>query len=97
MATPIYKSFMGHMNEAWYALSEQEQQALMARLAEAGERVGKKSILMCTTTWSSDHYQFFGVEEFPDMEAVQQYHDALVKMNWFRYVDGQTLLGTKWE
>ncbi len=31
------------------------------------------------------------------MEAVQQYHDALVKMNWFRYVDGQTLLGTKWE
>ena len=69
----------------------------MARLAEAGERVGKKSILMCTTTWSSDHYQFFGVEEFPDMEAVQQYHDALVKMNWFRYVDGQTLLGTKWE
>ncbi len=42
MATPIYKSFMGHMNEAWYALSEQDQQALMARLAEASERVGQK-------------------------------------------------------
>lgn len=97
MTTPIYKSFMGHMTEAWYALSEQEQQALLAKLTEASERVGKKSILMCDTTWSSDHFQFFGVEEFPGMDALQQYHDALMKMNWFRYIDGQTLIGTKWD
>jgi hypothetical protein len=88
---------MGHMNEAWYALPEQEQQTLMAKLTEASERVGKKSLLTCNTSWSSDHYQFFGVEEFPSMEALQQYHDVLMKMNWFRYCEGQTLIGTKWE
>jgi len=71
MATPIYKSFMGHMTEAWYALSADEQQALMSKLTEASEHVGKKSILMCDSTWSSDHYQFFGVEEFSDLEALQ--------------------------
>jgi hypothetical protein len=29
------------------------------------------------------------------MEALQKYHDALMKMNCFRYCDGQTLIGTK--
>jgi hypothetical protein len=97
MATPVYKSYMGHTNEAWYALSAEEQQALMSKMAEAGKRVGIKTLITCDTTWSLDHYQFFGVEEFPSMEALQQYHDALMKMNWFRYCDGQTLIGTKWE
>ena len=97
MSTSIYKSFMGHMTEAWYALSAEAQQALMAKLEEEGKRIGVKGVIMCNASWSSDHYQFFGFEEYPDMKAVQQYHDALMKMNWFRYVDGQTVLGTKWE
>jgi hypothetical protein len=93
----IYKSFMGRMSEAWYALSSEQQAELLARLDEERKRAGGKSVIMCDSSWSSDHVLFFGVEEFPDLDAVQAYHAALMKLNWFRYIDGNTVLGTKSE
>lgn len=97
MSKPIYKSFMGRMTEAWYALSAEQQQALMASLAAEEKRLGVKSVVACDSSWSSDHILFFGIEEFPDLDAVQAYHAALLKLNWFRYIDGTTALGTKSE
>jgi hypothetical protein len=38
----------------------------------------------------------FGVEEFPDMDALHGYHAALSKLNWLRYTDGISLIGTEW-
>jgi hypothetical protein len=34
------------------------------------------------------------VEEFPDLEAVQQHTKLLEELNWMRYVEAETLLGT---
>jgi hypothetical protein len=97
MAGPVYKFFMGKVTEAWYQLSEEEQDKLMAKLNDCLVQVGGKSIVMCNSVWASEQTQFWGVEEFPDIEAVQklaQFHDEL---NWHRYVDSKTILGTKWE
>jgi hypothetical protein len=49
MATPIYKSFMGRLSEAWYALSADEQQALMPKMSEAGKEAGVKTLITCNT------------------------------------------------
>lgn len=97
MSATIYKCFMGRPSEAWYALTAEQQQQKFAQLDEARVQAGGKTLIMCNSSWASDHILFFGIEEFPSIEAVQQYHAALEKMNWFRYVDGQTALGTKWE
>ena len=40
MAQPIYKFFMGRFSEAWYQLSEAEQEGFEAKLDEALEKVG---------------------------------------------------------
>jgi hypothetical protein len=37
----------------------------------------------------------FGVEEFPDIEAVQRHAEFLIKLGWSRYVVSKTFLGTK--
>jgi hypothetical protein len=95
MAEPIYKFFMGRFLEAWYQLSKEEQDSLIAKLSEALEKVGAKRAILCNTNWSSDQWLYAGVEEFPNIEAVQKYMAVLQELNWFRYCEGTNVLGTK--
>jgi hypothetical protein len=95
MSEPIYKVFMGRPSEAWYQLSEEERAPLLARLNAALAECGGERVVMCDSSWSSDHWIFFGVEKFPDLEAVQKYHAVLSEIDWFRYLDSITALGTQ--
>ena len=97
MAEPIYKFFMARFSEAWYQLSEEEQKSFVAKLDEALEKAGGKRPIICDSSWSSDQWSFAGVEEFPNIEAVQNYMAALNELNWFRYAEATSVLGTKFE
>jgi len=97
MAQPIYKFFMARFSEAWYQLSEEEQKSFEAKLVEALEKVGAKRLIVCNSSWSSDQWAFAGVEEFPNIEAVQNYIAACNELNLFRYFESTNVLGTKME
>jgi hypothetical protein len=97
MAQPIYKFFMARFSEAWYQLSEEEQKSFEAKLDEALEKAGGKRPIICDTNWSSDQSMFAGIEEFPNIEAVQNYTAAVSELNLFRYVEATSVLGTKME
>lgn len=97
MAQPVYKLFLARPSEAWYQLSEEEQAALMDKVDEALEKADGKSVITCDSGWSSEQWLFFGVEEFPDIEAVQKHAQELNELNWSRYVESMTILGTRWE
>ena len=97
MAESIYKLFMGRFLEAWYQLSQEEQNSLLAKLNEALEKVGGKRPILCDSSWSSDQWSFGGIEEFPDIEAVQKFTAAPKELNWFRYCESTNVLGTKSE
>lgn len=90
----IYKSFQYRFKEPWYQLSQEERSALVAKVFKAFESVGGKRILMCNSGWSSDEWQGFGVEEYPDIEAVRTHTRLLHELNWFRYLEGRSILGT---
>jgi hypothetical protein len=94
MAGPIYKMFRVGGKEAWYQLSKEQQDAMFAKLAEARQSVGAKVLISCDSSWNSEQWLFWGVEEFPSLEAVQEFTSRLMEMNWFRYVDSDVLLGT---
>ena len=97
MAGPIYKMFRIGIKEAWYELSKEQQDAMFAKVDEARKTVGGKVILLCNSTWTSEQWLYWGVEEFPSLEAVQEYSRCLEELNWFRYVDSEVLLGSKAE
>ena len=97
MAEPIYKLWMLKPTEAWYQLSDEERASLMAKHAESFEKVGAKLIVRCTSLWSSEQWALFGVEEFPDIEAVQKHAEALFEAEHFRYLESMSLLGVAWE
>src|SRR5262245_21635739 len=94
MAGPIYKMFHARWTEAWYQLSQEQRDALFAKMEETGKRLGAKQVLICDSSWNSEKWLFWGVEEYPSMEALQEYSNCLVELNWFRYCDSEILLGS---
>jgi hypothetical protein len=97
MSKPINKVFMGQPSEAWYHLTLEERNQFLAKISEAQAKFGVKSLVYCDSSWSSDKYSFFGVEEFPSFEALQGYHAYLAEIEWTRYVtEKESLLGTSY-
>jgi hypothetical protein len=50
---------------------------------------------MCSAAWANERWPFFGVEEFPDLEAVPGHEQILTDLNWARYIESRTTLGTE--
>ena len=96
MAQPIYKAYTVNMSEAWYQLSKEEQDSLLAKVVEALDKAGGEIVILCNSAWSSEEAMFFGVEKFPDIEAVQKHTELLSELNWLRYTNSKSVLGTEW-
>jgi hypothetical protein len=97
MAEPIYKLWMFRPTEAFYKLSKEERDSLANKAVEDIEKAGGKSVLMCNPTWSTERWWLFGIDEFPDIEAVQKLTELLVERDNFRYIEVESMLGTKWQ
>ena len=95
MAQPIYKLYMFKPTEAWYKLSETEKKSCRVQVKEALKKVKGKELISCFSGWNSEQYLGWGVEKFPNVEAAQKYHAILVSLNWFRYVESNSCLGTE--
>ena len=95
MPQPVYKLWQGRFTEAWYQLPEQEQGRLLKLVQQALEAAGGRELVICTAAWSNERWPFFGVEEFPDVEAVQRHAEALNGLSWPRYIESRSTLGTE--
>jgi hypothetical protein len=91
----IYKLWQGRFTEAWYRLPQDEQERLMGEVMRALDQVAGKPVLTCLSGWSNERWQGFGVEQFPDVEAVQRHEQILMDLTWARYWESQSLLGTE--
>ena len=94
MAEPIYKMYAMKPTETWHQLSQQEQQALLSRLQQKQAELGIKIVVLCDSSWASEQYPLFGLETYPDFAAVRAYSAFLNEINWLRYNESLTLLGT---
>jgi hypothetical protein len=97
MEGPIYKFARIRFIEAWYQLSQSERDKLLAKLEELKKQFGVTTGPVCDISWSNERWSAFVVEVFPDMASVQKYNAGLVEVDWFRYVDVETILGTAWK
>lgn len=96
MATPIYKLFMLAAKPAWFDLSKDEQEKLLAKVEALLNQVGGKRIIVCNSGWSCEKWAHFGLEEFPDVEAVQKYSQLMAELNFpFQFLESFSILGTK--
>jgi hypothetical protein len=94
MTEKIYRFFRGKFKPEWHTLSKEEQDAREAKLGEAWDLAGAKSLTgaIIYTSWSSD-WEWFGVEEFSSMEAVQQWREEMARQGWETYTEHENLIG----
>jgi hypothetical protein len=97
MAQTVYQVWMMKPSEAWYQLSSEEQASLMNKVGESLEKAGGKNMFSADSSWSSEEWLYFGVNEYPDIEAAQKNAKGLTELNWFRYIESKVILGTKFE
>ena len=53
--------------------SEEQRNEMLGKVNAAFEKAGGKRLAFCSTYWASEQWQIFGLEVFPDIEAVQIY------------------------
>ena len=97
MAQPIYKVWMLNYKDAFYKLSPEEQNTLMAKVNQALKDVGGERVVTCVSVWSSENCLAWGVEKFPDIEAVQKFADMLWELGQYQYVESTSFLGTEYQ
>ena len=96
MAGPIYTFSTPRFTEAWYQLSEEEQDSLLAKVMAIAEKCGTKVIILCRSF--TPEWPFFQVNEFADIESMQKNQELNDELNWHRYIhSGNVILGTKWD
>lgn len=91
---PIYHLFIVRgYREAYYQLSPEARDQVLARFCESGTAAGAKILVGCYSRWSNETYPVWGVEEFPDLQAVQQATRVNEKNEHFRYIEAETYSG----
>ena len=95
MSKPIYKVWLVKLTEAAYEMSPEEMNKHLEKVDEALEKVGGERVISCDSVWCSENFQYWGVEKFPDIEAVQKHADFLSELNHYKYIDSVSYLGTE--
>jgi hypothetical protein len=95
MTGPIFSLWMMRYTQAWYALAPDAREKLMEQVMQALTDTGGEFLFAYQTIWSNERWQWFGVERYPDLEAVNQHAMKLYAIDWYNYVDSQVFLGTE--
>lgn len=96
MTGPIYSLFLVHgFREAYYQLSDAERDAFWGRIESVSQAVGSKNLLTCSSRWCNEAVAAWGLEQFPDLKAVQESARLHEDNQHLRYLETETILGTK--
>jgi hypothetical protein len=97
MGQPVIFLFMGSMKKSWSELSEEEQSQMMAKVGASRDEVGGKGIVGAWCEWSTPDYQFFGVEEYPSIDALRKHIAAQREMGFTDHLEETYVVGRRWE
>jgi hypothetical protein len=98
MSKPVYLLVLGKgFTEAWYQLSKEEQDTLWAKVEEIDRRAGGVWKIACNSRWADEEIFDWVVIEYPDMEVYQAKVNELEELQWWRYWEAKTILGTLME
>ena len=91
----IIRIMFAKIKPAYFELSEEEQQEFMRKDREKMEELGYKLHFMLDCSWSTEEWQFIGIEEWPSMESIEKiekFHEDILEVS--KYGEYKTYLGT---
>jgi hypothetical protein len=92
---PIIRLMFAKVKEAFYELSEKEQMEFMVKDRKNWEELGCNVLMMIDCRWSTEEWNYIGVEEWPNIEALEKRAKfEFEELQKFRYAESKTYLGT---
>jgi len=92
---PIIRLLFAKIKAAFYKLSDEEQMEFMAKDCRNWEELGCKVLMMIDCRWSTEEWNYIGIEEWPTIEALEKRakfeYEELEK---YKYIESKTYLGT---
>lgn len=85
MKRPICVLWQARRTAAWYELSDEEATDLLIKDSQSIKDLGGRNVISCDSRGNSDPWEWFGIDEFPDLSAHLAHIDALEEYHLFRY------------
>jgi hypothetical protein len=90
---PVYKLYLMKPTLAANSLSPEQRTEYMKKHDEFMAQTGGKMLLTCDMVWSNEEFEYFGLEVFPNLQALTTYHECLRSIGWFAYFESKSYLG----
>jgi hypothetical protein len=94
MDIPVFKLYLGKLNLAAVSLPPERQQEMMGIMMKNMADLGAKTLLS-GDIFSSEEYQWFGIEWYPNMQALIDSGRCIREINWLQYMTTEVFLGTE--
>jgi hypothetical protein len=92
---PVVRLFFVKMKQAFFDLPEAQRVAYMRKDRANLDELGMKAVSMIDCSWSSDEWDYIGVEQWPSLEAINKRElFESEELEVAKYVESRTYLGT---
>jgi hypothetical protein len=92
---PIVRLFFARIKKEYIDLSDEEKAVFMRKDRENLDELGMKAVTMVDCSWSNEEWDYVGVEQWPNKEAIEKREKfEKEELEIFKYVESKTLLGT---
>ena len=92
---PIVRLFFAKMKEAFIALPDEEKAAFMRKDRKNIDELGMKAVAMVDCHWSTDEWDYVGVEQWPSMDAIKAREQfEIEELEIAKYAEFKFILGT---
>ena len=91
----VVRLFFVKMKQAFFDLPEDQRVAYMRKDRENLDELGMKAVSMIDCRWSSDEWDYIGVEEWPSLEAIKKrelFESEELEVS--KYVESKIYMGT---
>lgn len=89
----IAHMYLARYHEPFYSISEADMAEAM-KVFDLEKELGVVSVVHGYSRPIDEKWNGWGVELYPSMEALAQKAQAQEKVNWWKYIDAKTYLGT---
>lgn len=90
---PVYKLYLMKQTLAAITAAPEMRADYLKKHDAFLAETGGKVLLVCNMVWSNEQYEYFGLEVFPNLQALITYHEKLQSIGWFAYFDSKSYLG----
>ena len=92
---PIIRLFFAKIKKTFIDLPEEEKIAFMSKDRKNLDELGMKAVKMVDCSWSNEEWDYIGVEEWPNINAIkkrEKFENEELEIN--KYVESKIYLGT---